>query len=50
MYNHSCDLMDNGVNGLFEKGGQELDPRNNYNVVWDELPYMICTTVNGTEE
>ena len=27
MYNHSCDLMDHGVQGTFEAGGQELDPR-----------------------
>ena len=27
MYNHSCDLMDHGVQGNYEAGGQELDPR-----------------------
>ena len=27
MYNHSCDLMDNGLSGNYRFAGQELEPR-----------------------
>ena len=27
MYNHSCDLMDNGLAGVYRFAGQELQPR-----------------------
>merc|ERR1719433_2537109 len=47
MYNHSCDLMDNGVSGDVKRGGQELDPKNNYDIVWDTKNYMNCTIVDG---
>ena len=50
MYNHSCDLMDNGVNNnnVF-RGGQDLDPKSNYDVVWETKEVQICKTENGTE-
>ena len=50
MYNHSCDLMDNGVNNnnVF-RGGQDLDPKSNYDVLWETKEYQICKTENGTE-
>ena len=35
MYNHSCDLMDNGLSGdpaRVVRGGQLLDPKTNYKV------------------
>jgi len=53
MYNHSCDLMDNGIQGNYEFAGQELDPRSNYDVVWETKTYQNCTMVevvsdNGT--
>ena len=50
MYNHSCDLMDNGVSGDYKWGGQELDPKNNYDIVWDTKNYMNCTIVDGEEK
>ena len=50
MYNHSCDLMDNGVSGDVKRGGQELDPKNNYDIVWDTKNYMNCTIVDGEEK
>ena len=50
MYNHSCDLMDNGVNiNNAERGGQDLDPKNNYDVIWETREHKTCETINGTE-
>ena len=45
----SCDLMDRAMGGEEDRGGQDLDPKNNYDIVWDTMNYMNCTTVNGTE-
>ena len=50
MYNHSCDLMDNGVNNNnVLRGGQDLDPKSNYKIEKEIREKEICTTVNGTE-
>merc|ERR1719318_1116105 len=50
MYNHSCDLMDHGVQGNYEAGGQELDPRSNYDIVWETLTYQNCSQVEVTND
>merc|ERR1719206_784886 len=50
MYNHSCDLMDHGVQGNYEAGGQELDPRSNYDIVWETLTHQNCTKVEVTND
>ena len=42
--------MDNGVSGDYKWGGQELDPKNNYDIVWDTKNYMNCTIVDGEEK
>lgn len=44
MYNHSCDLMDNGIAGNYLFAGQDLAPRD-----WvDYIPRSAVMTVNGT--
>ncbi|XP_023321559.1 uncharacterized protein LOC111696238 [Eurytemora carolleeae] len=59
MYNHSCDLMDNGLSGNYKFAGQELAPRTWVTYVNKSEPLLsengtqitTCapdTTVNGT--
>ena len=50
MYNYSCDMMDNGVQGNYLVGGQELDPRINYDIVWSTLTYQNCSQVEVTND
>ena len=50
MYNHSCDLMDHGVQGNYLAGGQELDTRSNYDIVWSTLTYQNCSQVEVTND
>ena len=53
MYNHSCDLMDNGLSGdktRVERGGQLLNPKTNYEIVWDTKTHQNCTMQDGKEK
>ena len=42
--------MDRAMGGEEDRGGQDLDPKNNYDIVWETKNFMNCTTINGTEE
>merc|ERR1719334_2253578 len=47
MYNHSCDLMDNGIKGNYKFAGQELSPRNHVEKVKWTRPVLY---ENGTQQ
>ena len=42
--------MDHGVEGNYLAGGQELDPRSNYDIVWSTLTYQNCSQVEVTTD